>query len=122
MLNAFEQSCLALGLKNAYVEHFVAMEKTQAADSLSTFTVELARSNKVITIQPSKSILDSLLEEGIEVSHSCFEGVCGSCETRVLAGEPVHRDSVLNAQERAANTTMMICVSGCKSATLRLDL
>ena len=122
MLNAFEQSYIALGLKHAYIEHFVAMEQTPAADSLSTFTVELARSNKVITIKPSKSILDSLLEAGIEVSHSCFEGVCGSCETRVLAGEPVHRDSVLNTQERAANMTMMICVSGCKSATLRLDL
>ena len=122
MLSAFEQSCTALGLKNAHVENFMATEQTTAADSLSTFTVELARSKKIITITPAKSILDKLLEAGIEVSHSCFEGVCGSCETRVLAGEPDHRDSVLNAQERAANMTMMVCVSGCKSAILRLDL
>jgi ferredoxin len=48
--------------------------------------------------------------------------VCGSCETRVLEGEPDHRDSVLSAKERAANKVMMVCVSGCKSRSLTLDL
>ncbi|KAF4531171.1 hypothetical protein B566_EDAN019211 [Ephemera danica] len=44
------------------------------------------------------------------------------CETRVLEGQPDHRDSVLSASERATQAVMMVCVSGCRSARLVLDL
>jgi hypothetical protein len=50
------------------------------------------------------------------------EGVCGACETRVISGLPDHLDSVLSDQEKNKNTVMMICVSGCKSELLELDL
>ena len=33
-----------------------------------------------------------------------------------------HRDQLLSKQERAANKSMMVCVSGCKSERLVLDL
>ncbi len=69
-----------------------------------------------------KSLLDALLEAGLDVEHSCREGVCGSCETAVLEGCPDHRDSVLSNSERASNKTMMVCVSGCKGSRLVLDL
>ena len=54
--------------------------------------------------------------------HDCREGICGSCETKVLEGLPDHRDSVLTDKQRKANRTMMPCVSGCKSERLILDL
>lgn len=122
MLDAFEKFCAQLGLENAHIERFAAVEHKPADDARTTFTVELARSKKTITITPDKSILDTLLAAGIDVDHSCCEGVCGSCETKVLAGIPDHRDSILSAKERAANKSMMICVGGCKSASLTLDL
>ncbi|MEG3063960.1 MAG: 2Fe-2S iron-sulfur cluster binding domain-containing protein, partial [Comamonas sp.] len=53
---------------------------------------------------------------------SCEEGLCGACETLVLEGLPDHRDSVLTEAERQASQLMMICVSGCKSRRLVLDL
>ncbi|HEX2547140.1 MAG TPA: PDR/VanB family oxidoreductase, partial [Ramlibacter sp.] len=109
MLDAFEKFCAELQLENAHVERFAAVEHKPSDDARSTFTVELARSKKTVTITPEKSILDTLLAEGIAVDHSCCEGVCGSCETRVLAGVPDHRDSILSAKERAANKSMMIC-------------
>ncbi len=31
-------------------------------------------------------------------------------------------DSVLTATERASNTVMTVCVSGCRTPSLRLDL
>jgi hypothetical protein len=40
----------------------------------------------------------------------------------VLSGVPDHRDSVLSAKEKASNQVMMLCVSGCKSEALVLDL
>jgi vanillate O-demethylase ferredoxin subunit len=40
----------------------------------------------------------------------------------VLAGDPEHRDMLLSHAERAANCSMMICVSRANSARLELDL
>jgi hypothetical protein len=40
----------------------------------------------------------------------------------VLDGTPLHRDTILSVKERAGNTSMMICVGGCTSARLVLDL
>ncbi|MGE8386201.1 MAG: oxidoreductase, partial [Pseudomonas putida] len=37
-------------------------------------------------------------------------------------GDVDHRDGVLTKAERAANKSMMVCVSGCKSRRLVLDL
>jgi ferredoxin len=56
------------------------------------------------------------------VLSSCQEGVCGTCETRVLEGVPDHRDSLLSEEEREANEYMMVCVSRSKSERLVLDL
>jgi ferredoxin len=63
-----------------------------------------------------------LIEAGESVMYSCKEGICGTCETRVLDGEPLHRDAVLSDAERAENKIMMICVSRCKGNRLRLDI
>lgn len=122
MLDAFEKVCAELGHVNAHIERFAPLEIKAAGDARSNYTVELRRSGRFIEITPEKSLLDTLIEAGIKADHSCCEGVCGSCETRVLAGEPDHRDSVLSPKERASNKVMMICVSGCKSETLVLDL
>ena len=55
-------------------------------------------------------------------TYSCKEGLCGTCETRVIAGEIDHRDSVLSPAEQQVGDVMMVCVSGCKGARLVLDL
>jgi tetrachlorobenzoquinone reductase len=86
------------------------------------FEVRLARSNRTIAIEAGKTILDALLDAGIAVNYACTEGVCGTCETRVIEGIPDHRDLFLGKDEQAANRTMMICCSGAKSRTLVLDL
>lgn len=122
MLDAFEKFCAELGHENAHIERFAAVEVAASSDARATYTVELRKSGRSITITPEKSLLDTLLHAGIPVEYSCSEGVCGTCETRVLAGEPDHRDSVLSAKERASNKAMMVCVSGCKSESLALDL
>jgi ferredoxin len=84
--------------------------------------VHLARRGISIDIAAEDSILDTLLFEGIDVPSSCQQGICGTCETRVLAGTPEHRDSLLSSQERKSNTTMMICCSRAITDELTLDL
>jgi ferredoxin len=71
----------------------------------------LADSGRTLLLPPDKSVLDVLLEEGVDVLHDCREGICGSCEVKVVEGEVDHRDFVLSDPERAANNCMMACVS-----------
>ena len=91
-------------------------------DEAGGFTVELARSGLVIQVPPGKTILDAVLDQGVDAPYSCTEGVCATCETRVLAGIPDHRDVVLSPEEQASNQTMMICCSGSLTPELTLDL
>ena len=83
--------------------------------------IKLARSGLRLSVPPGKSILDVMLEAGVDVPYSCCDGICASCETRVLSGIPDHRDQILSAQEQAANKVMMVCCSGSKSEVLVLD-
>ena len=122
MLDAFEKECASLGYANAHIERFAAVEVAAANDALQRYTVELKRSGKVIEITPEISLLAALQAVNADVMPSCEEGICGSCETRVISGIPDHRDSVLSPAEQATNQVMMVCVSGCKSERLVLDL
>ncbi len=80
------------------------------------------RAARRVEVPPGKSILDSLIDAGLNPDHSCKEGVCGACETEVLEGEVDHHDGILTKLERASNKTMMICVSRCKGGPLVLDI
>ncbi|MDR2154209.1 MAG: PDR/VanB family oxidoreductase [Burkholderiaceae bacterium] len=123
MLNAFEAACQNLGLPHTHLERFAAAPAPAAqAMSQQSFVVECARSGKTIEVPPGKSILDSLIDAGLQPGHSCKDGVCGACETPLLSGEADHRDGILSKQEQAANKTMMICVSRCKRGPLVLDI
>jgi ferredoxin-NADP reductase len=86
------------------------------------FRVVCARSGLSLDVMPEQSILQVLTDAGIEVARSCEQGICGTCEVRVLEGEVDHRDSILSAAERASNEIMMTCVSRAKGASLVLDV
>ncbi|HYF88696.1 PDR/VanB family oxidoreductase [Azospirillum sp.] len=87
-----------------------------------SFEVVCARSGVTVTVAAGTSILEALDGAGVAVDSSCEQGICGTCETAVLEGEPDHRDSVLSDAERAAGKTMMLCVSRARSARLVLDV
>lgn len=119
MLAAFEAAAADRPADRVHVEYFQALE---APATEGGFEVKLARSNRTISVEPGKTILDALLDAGISANYACTEGVCGTCETRVIEGTPDHRDQFLSKEEQAANKSVMICCSGAKSRTLVLDL
>jgi vanillate O-demethylase ferredoxin subunit len=92
-----------------HFEWFSAPAVEHAGDV--AFEVELASSGTVLPVPAGTSILDVLHEHGVDVPCSCMEGVCGTCETRVVSGAVDHRDLLLSEQERSANRSMMVCVS-----------
>jgi len=87
----------------------------------SGFLVVLARSGREFSIPPGRTILEVLEENGVEVPNSCRQGICGSCETKVLAGIPDHRDSIL-PHDPSQPVTMTVCCSRALTDRLVLDL
>jgi vanillate monooxygenase ferredoxin subunit len=63
-----------------------------------------------------------LAECGVQLQTSCEMGVCGTCLTRVIAGQADHRDQVLSAEERARNDIFAPCCSRAHSRLLVVDL
>jgi len=106
-----------------HIERFTASAPSVSAPGDDQeFEVELVRSGVTVTVPAGKSVLDAVLEVAPDTPFSCTSGFCGTCETKIIAGSVDHRDEMLTEAERAANRTMMICVSRANGAKLTLDL
>ncbi|WP_295375432.1 PDR/VanB family oxidoreductase [uncultured Pseudacidovorax sp.] len=123
MLDAFEKACEQLGYANAHIERFAAVVVESPVETHG-FEVVCEKSGQTVPVPGGKSILDALIDAGLNPDHSCKEGVCGACETPVLDfdGELDHQDGILTKIERQSGKTMMICVSRCTGKRLVLDV
>ncbi|TWB87746.1 ferredoxin-NADP reductase [Bradyrhizobium macuxiense] len=121
MIDALEQFCRSLPTGALRRERFTAKVQTSPARS-TAYEVELARSGKVLTVEPGESVLNAILKAGAPLLASCREGLCGTCETTVLSGVPDHRDSILSDTERERNLSFYPCVSRAASDRLVIDL
>lgn len=86
------------------------------------FELHLQKCDKTLQVLPGQSILQVLQAAGHEVPFSCSEGVCGTCLTPVLAGQPDHWDMYLTPEEQAKGDVIMVCCSRSQTARLVLDL
>lgn len=119
LLAAYEQATACLPNGRVHREYFAAKE---LAATDGSYTVTLARSQRTLQISSGQTLLAGLLAIGVEPPFSCQQGICGTCEVKVLEGTPDHRDMVLTDAEKAANDRMMVCCSGAKGERLVLDL
>jgi len=102
--------------------HWEQFAATASAND-GAFTVVLAKSGKSVEVGAGESILKAIeRDSAVQVECLCREGVCGTCETRILEGEAEHLDQYLSNAEKDAQQTMMICVSRARTGKLVLDL
>lgn len=105
---------------NIHREYFSNQELDTSLDG--SFEIEIASSGAVLAVAADESASSVLLRHGFAVPISCEQGVCGSCLTGVLAGEPDHRDLCLSDEERARNDQFTPCCSRARCKLLVLDL
>lgn len=103
-------------------EQFAAGESGAARPDDQPFEVELAESGLTLEVAKGGTLLETVRAAGIDVPSDCEEGLCGSCEVRVIEGQIDHRDKVLSPTERAAGDRMMACCSRSAGGRLRLGL
>jgi tetrachlorobenzoquinone reductase len=106
--------------KRLRIERFRAAAAAVAHGDEAAFEVVCSAGR--FTVEPATSILRTLIDAGLDIPFSCEEGICGTCETNVLSGQPDHRDFLLSDEEKATGKTMLLCVSRCRTSELVLDL
>jgi len=123
LLSAVEKHCAHWPEGSLHIERFAAKAPAQpAAEAIDTFQVVCQRSGVTVEVSGETSILEALEDADVPILSSCLEGVCGTCEARVLQGTPDHRDSMLTDAERASGDKILTCVSRSCSEKLVLDL
>lgn len=124
MLSAALDVATQNGLKEQLrIERFGASGDILSTDAVDTaFDVELRASGITLHVPADRSLGDVLQDAFVPIAFSCSQGYCGSCRTRVLEGEPDHRDIFLSDEERSAGDEMMVCVGRACGDKLVLDL
>lgn len=121
LMQRVNELCASRGKDRLHFEWFNA-PASPLAEGPRSFVLKLARRDIEIPVPADRSILDVLEEHDVIIPSVCKEGICGTCECRIVSGEAEHRDTVLTDAEREANEVLMVCVSRAKGDTLVLDL
>jgi cytochrome P450/ferredoxin-NADP reductase len=103
------------------VEHFGGAGTLDPARE-HAFEVTLVDSGLTLTVPPDRTLLQTLRAAGIDLPSDCEEGLCGSCEVGVIAGEIDHRDRALGAAEKARGDRMLACCSRARGDRMALRL
>jgi ferredoxin-NADP reductase len=102
--------------------HFEVFAAAAPKAGDAAFEVELRASGQTLTVPADRTILDAMIEAGLDPLYDCKRGDCGICQATVLEGVPDHRDFILSEAERDAGGLIQICVSRSKTPRLVLDL
>ncbi|RKP50624.1 cytochrome P450/oxidoreductase [Trinickia fusca] len=122
LLDALELASAAWPADSLRIERFASVLTPLDHTHDQAFEVELEDSALQLTVPAGQTLLGVLRKHNVDVPSGCEEGLCGSCEVHVLAGEVEHRDAVLSKSERESNTRMMACCSRAKGGKLVLEL
>jgi ferredoxin-NADP reductase/predicted pyridoxine 5'-phosphate oxidase superfamily flavin-nucleotide-binding protein len=120
LINAVSAAATGLNIEPQRIryERFAAAPITDARP----IQLELRRSGKQIDVSADQSILDAMLDAGIDAVYSCRSGSCRTCAVKLLDGEPDHRDSALSTGEREQDKLFCPCVSRAQGDSLVLDI
>jgi dimethylamine monooxygenase subunit B len=116
LIQAVIESARDLGWPDSNIHY----EQFTAPKPGKPFQVSCARRGCNVDVPADMSLLEALEAAGVDVPNLCRGGVCGQCETGLLAGEAEHCDSYL--AEEARDSRIMPCVSRARGTHLVLDL
>ena len=98
-----ETSSTNINSKNDAVALIIDSAETPAA----TVLLELDGEHFVIPCEPGKTVLDAAEKIGIELPHSCREGMCASCMCEVIEGSvKLNHKDVLDEKDLANKLTL----------------
>ncbi|PCI75419.1 MAG: pyridoxamine 5'-phosphate oxidase [SAR86 cluster bacterium] len=109
---------VGMDIERLRFERFVAA----VGENAKAVVVNLKKSGTTVSVAKDQTILDAILDAGVDIPYSCKAGVCGSCATEVLGGKVDHFDGVLSEGDKTERKLMCPCVSRAKTESLDLML
>ncbi|MCJ8510025.1 PDR/VanB family oxidoreductase [Rhizobium lemnae] len=88
-----------------------------------SFQVHVPRREKIVAVRADQTMLDALVEAGIDMIYDCRRGECGLCAVNIIeASAPLdHRDVFFSTEERREKAKMCACVSRAVGGTITID-
>lgn len=121
LMAAIAEACVHWPADAVHFEHFSRQPQARhETRSDRPFRVRIAETGAEYEVPVGQTIVNVLRLNGINVDTSCEDGYCGTCMTRYTAGEPDHRDTVLDAESR--RSYILICCSRSTTPFLELDI
>jgi vanillate O-demethylase ferredoxin subunit len=89
----------------------------------AAFTVRVPRLGVEVQVTEARSMLDALVEAGVEVLADCRRGDCGLCALEVIGMDGVvdHRDVFLSEGQREAGHKICACVSRMATGAITVE-
>ncbi|OHV05282.1 PDR/VanB family oxidoreductase [Mycobacterium talmoniae] len=80
------------------------------------FELELARSQRVLSVPANRSALDVMRDRDQTTPYSCQQGFCGTCKVKVLCGDVDRRGRAAEGDDE-----MLVCVSRAHGGRVVID-
>jgi ferredoxin-NADP reductase len=122
LLNSLEALARNWPEGTLHIEHFSSTGTHLDPSKEVDFDVELKDSELTVHVSADQTMLQALRAVGVDVPSDCEEGLCGTCEVKLIDGEVDHRDKVLTRAEREENRRMMACCSRAKHGKITVAL
>ena len=87
------------------------VEQDSEEEAGSGFSVEFARSGRMITCGPDETILAAAVAAGMRPMAACGQGMCGTCKVSMLSGEVDMQHNGGIRPKVIANQKVLICCS-----------
>jgi ferredoxin-NADP reductase len=88
------------------------------------FEVDVLNRGTRVRVRPDQTLLEALIDSGVDMIYDCQRGECGLCAVRIVEHDaPIdHRDVFFSPEEKAENHRMCACVSRLTSGTAVIDV
>jgi len=130
LMKTAEEYLKEKGCVNVFKESFVASDEiknikvveAEGQRKASEVTVIDGGEEYVFTVEPDKTILETALDNGIDLPYSCQSGICTTCRCKKLDGEVEMETSEGLTDGEIEEGYVLICVGHAKSDKVKLDL
>lgn len=87
------------------------------------FTVAIPQHGRSVEVRADQTMLDALIDAGIDMIYDCRRGECGLCAVNVVeTSAPIdHRDVFFSEEERHHEVKMCACVSRAVGGCVTID-
>ena len=73
--------------------------------------IQLINEDRLVEVPNSKSIMETALDVGVKLIHSCLKGQCGSCRAFLVSGKVEMKNNFSLFEEELKEGQILLCQS-----------